>query len=75
MRNFAEDENRESTDPESDVFGSVLRKGYQVSLSAVRFVRVVLLFEMKDGKPFPSLISLWKIQEPCKLLFGRVDGE
>ena len=46
------------TDLESYVFGSVLQKDYQVSLCAVRFVPVVPLFEMKDGKPFPSLVSL-----------------
>jgi hypothetical protein len=63
---------RDLTYPESYVFGSVLQKGYQVFLCAVRFVQVVPLFEMKDGKPFPSSFSLC-LKEPCKWLFGRVD--
>jgi hypothetical protein len=60
--------NRELTDPESDVFGSVLKKGYQVSLCAVRFVQADPLFEMKDGKAFPSLVSLLCLKGPCKLI-------
>lgn len=63
MRNFAKDEKMRLTDPESDVFGSVLQKGFQVSLCAVRFVQAGLLFEMKDGKPFPSGVSLY-LKEP-----------
>jgi hypothetical protein len=59
---------------ESVVFGSVLQKGYRVFLCAMRFAQVVLLFEMKDGKPFPSGILLC-LKEPWKILFGRIDVE